>query len=62
MQRLYIETMEEILKNSRKVILDQSAEGKSGVVPYLPLPAVAGAPSPPEPASGNEQLSGGRSQ
>jgi len=46
MQRLYLETMEEILKNSNKVILDQAAEGKSGVLPYLPLPGLTGAPPP----------------
>jgi modulator of FtsH protease HflK len=72
MQRLYLDTMEEILKNSKKVIIDQSAEGKSGVLPYLPLPALAGSapppaadapPSPPqEPNSstGSDQLSNGR--
>lgn len=35
-QRMYIETMEEVLKNAQKVILDDKAG--SGVVPYLPLP------------------------
>ena len=35
-QRLYLEAMEEIMKNSNKVILDK--DGGSGVVPYLPLP------------------------
>jgi len=34
-QRLYIEAMENILKNSNKVILDQNG---GGVVPYLALP------------------------
>jgi len=34
-QRLYIEAMEEIMKNSNKVILDQNG---GGVVPYLALP------------------------
>ncbi|MFC1673105.1 FtsH protease activity modulator HflK [Pseudomonadota bacterium] len=34
-QRLYLEAMEEILKNSNKVILDQNG---SGAVPYLALP------------------------
>jgi len=34
-QRLYIEAMEEILKNSNKVILDKNG---GGVVPYLALP------------------------
>jgi membrane protease subunit HflK len=41
-QRIYIETMEEILKNSNKVILDRAAEGSGGVVPYLPLPSLPG--------------------
>ena len=40
-QRLYIETMEEILKNSNKVIIDKAASGQSGVLPYLPLPSLA---------------------
>jgi modulator of FtsH protease HflK len=39
-QRLYIETIEEILKNSTKVILDKSLIGQSGVLPYLPLPSL----------------------
>jgi membrane protease subunit HflK len=36
-RRLYIETMENILKGANKVILDKAAAG-SGVLPYLPLP------------------------
>ena len=43
-QRLYLETMEEILKNSNKVIIDKSAQGESGVLPYLPLPALGTGP------------------
>ena len=39
-QRLYLETMEEVLKNSNKVIIDKTAEGGTGVLPYLPLPAL----------------------
>lgn len=35
-QRLYLETMERVLSNSDKIILQS---GASGVVPYLPLPA-----------------------
>lgn len=35
-KRIYIETMEEVLKNAQKIILD-SEGGKQGVVPYLPL-------------------------
>ncbi|MGB3898550.1 MAG: FtsH protease activity modulator HflK [Mesorhizobium sp.] len=37
-QRLYFETMEKVLKDSNKVLLEQS--GGQGVVPYLPLPAL----------------------
>src|SRR6185312_5929155 len=36
-QRLYIETMEDILKNANKVVIDKGAQA-AGVVPYLPLP------------------------
>lgn len=35
-QRLYLETMEELLGGANKVIID--GKGGSGVVPYLPLP------------------------
>ncbi len=35
-RRMYIETMEEVLRGANKVIID--SEGGSGVVPYLPLP------------------------
>jgi membrane protease subunit HflK len=38
-RRLYIETMESILKNTNKVVIDRSASG-SGVLPYLPLPSL----------------------
>ena len=47
LQRLYLETMEEILKNSNKVIIDKSAEGGNGVLPYLPLPRSGHATEPP---------------
>jgi modulator of FtsH protease HflK len=54
LQRLYLETMEEILKNSNKVIIDKSAQGGSGVLPYLPLPALGGGTaSTGAPAQGN---------
>lgn len=42
LQRIYLETMEDILKNSNKVIIDRSAQGGNGVLPYLPLPALRG--------------------
>lgn len=35
-KRLFLETMEEVLKGSDKVIIEQGANGQ-GVVPYLPL-------------------------
>lgn len=37
-QRIYLETMEEILKGMNKIIIDD--EAGTGVVPYLPLPEV----------------------
>ncbi|MGE0502956.1 MAG: FtsH protease activity modulator HflK [Rhizobiaceae bacterium] len=36
-KRLFIETMEQVLKGSNKVIVEQGSNGQ-GVVPYLPLP------------------------
>ncbi len=39
MRRLYLETMEQVLRNANKIIIDQGANG-TGVVPYLPLPQV----------------------
>ncbi len=36
-QRLYLETMEEVLGNVDKIILDGNSQGGQGVVPYLPL-------------------------
>jgi membrane protease subunit HflK len=52
-ERLYLETMEQVLKNTRKVIMDKQTSG-SGVVPYLPLPGLtplAPRPATPAPAS-----------
>ena len=37
-RRLYLETMEEVLGDMNKVLIDGSASGAGGVVPYLPLP------------------------
>ncbi|MGE0725421.1 MAG: FtsH protease activity modulator HflK [Alphaproteobacteria bacterium] len=36
-QRIYLETIEDVLRNVNKVLIDKSGGG-SGVVPYLPLP------------------------
>jgi membrane protease subunit HflK len=48
-RRIYLETMEEVLKGVNKVIID-GKEGANGVVPYLPLPELerrAREPQPP---------------
>jgi membrane protease subunit HflK len=37
LRRLYLERMQQVLKDSEKVIIDKG-EGGTGVVPYLPLP------------------------
>ena len=37
-RRMYLETMEEILRNVNKIVIDN--KGGSGVVPYLPLPEI----------------------
>ena len=39
-QRVYLETMEEVFAGMTKIIIDSSASGGSGVVPYLPLPEI----------------------
>jgi membrane protease subunit HflK len=54
-RRLYIETMETILKQTNKIVLDKAASA-SGIVPYLPLsqlhaPAAAPSDSAASPAS-----------
>ena len=36
-RRIYLETLEEILRNANKVIIDKDASEGQGVVPYLPL-------------------------
>jgi membrane protease subunit HflK len=46
-ERIYIETMEEVLRNAQKIILDSN--GGNGVVPYLPLNELK-RERPPQPA------------
>ncbi|MBO6825822.1 MAG: FtsH protease activity modulator HflK [Sneathiella sp.] len=36
-QRIYLETLQEVLKGKNKVIIDSETGGGQGVVPYLPL-------------------------
>jgi len=41
-RRLYVETMEEVMKNATKIVVDPSASRNGqGVLPYLPLPDAA---------------------
>ena len=47
-RRMYIETMEQLLRGMNKVVIDGSSQGGSGVVPYLPLPELQ-RPRTPEP-------------
>ncbi len=52
-RRMYLETMQEILKGTNKVIIDPAAQGAQGVVPYLPLPELRNnRPAPAQPQQG----------
>jgi membrane protease subunit HflK len=59
-ERLYLETIEEVLHNMNKLVLDKNATG-SGVLPYLPLPELKPsqpstvAPKPGPPAQGGSR-------
>jgi modulator of FtsH protease HflK len=48
--RLYLETLQAVLKSANKVILDKGAAG-AGVLPYLPLPGLAAPPPGTAPAA-----------
>lgn len=39
-KRLFLETMEDVLKDSNKVIMENGGANGTGVVPYLPLPEI----------------------
>jgi membrane protease subunit HflK len=55
-RRLYLETMEGVLGQVDKIILDNDATGGQGVLPYLPLNELGGrsaAPRPTTPQGGN---------
>lgn len=62
--RMYIETIEDVLRNAQKIIIDDKTGG-SGVVPYLPLnelrPAAGGntAPSAEQRRNGNALMNEG---
>lgn len=61
-KRIYLETMEDVLKGMNKVIIEGNQEGGggTGVVPYLPLPALDAmrAPRPPQAAAPTGQGGG----
>jgi len=51
-KRLYLERMQEVLKDANKIIIDSSKSGQ-GVVPYLPLPEIRKRSNAGQPAGGN---------
>jgi len=56
-RRIYLETMEQIMQNMRKILVD-TAMGGGGAVPYLPLDQLLRQPpaaQPPAPAAGTSQ-------
>ncbi|MBL0935353.1 MAG: FtsH protease activity modulator HflK [Rhizobiaceae bacterium] len=58
-QRLFIETMENVLGNSNKVIVEQGANAGQGVVPYLPLPELDARRNAPTASTQQTQSQGG---
>jgi membrane protease subunit HflK len=58
-ERMYLETMERVLGNSEKVIVDQGAGG-TGVVPFLPLDQFNKRPAPAPRRQSPPQTSGAR--
>ena len=61
LQRLYLETMEEILKNSKKIIIDKSAQGSTGVLPLSAAPRLGAIRSGQRPGIGSSDAVGLRS-
>jgi membrane protease subunit HflK len=59
-ERIYLETIEEVLRNVNKVLVDKGAAGP-GVVPYLPLPRLDASqpPAPPRVAPPPAPAGGG---
>jgi membrane protease subunit HflK len=63
-ERLYLDTMEEVLRNVNKVMIDKNSSGGQGVIPYLPLPELRstppqGTPPPGTPPRQAPQAQGG---
>jgi len=53
-QRIFIDTMQEVLSNTDKIIIDEK-NGGSGVVPYLPLSELQKQTPPAAPQTGGQQ-------
>jgi len=58
-KRLYLETMEDILKHANKVVIDKSAAGGNGVLPFLPLPGLIPKGETIKPAGDSSSAAGG---
>jgi len=56
-KRMYLETMEEILRGTNKVIIEGNPGGGQGVVPYLPLDKLQPPSAAPAPAKAGQQRS-----
>ena len=54
-QRIYLETMEQVLGATDKTIIDTGPQGRSGVLPFLPLGSPQPAPRPAQQQSGGNQ-------
>jgi membrane protease subunit HflK len=59
-KRLFLETMEQVLGGADKVLIEKGAAG-SGVVPYLPLPALRGAAGHPSADTSSSAAASGSS-
>jgi membrane protease subunit HflK len=48
--RLYLESVDELLRKAARVIVDSSGKNVSGIVPYMPLSELKPTPAAPAPA------------
>jgi len=60
-ERLYLDTMEEVLRNVNKVLVDKNTSGTGGVLPYLPLPELKPG-GPAQPPGGPPRTTGPQAQ
>jgi membrane protease subunit HflK len=60
-ERLYLDMMEEVLRNVNKVLVDKGTTNNGGVLPYLPLPELRSGQTPgvgPQPPRAPQPLPG----